>query len=256
MPLIPRHSSDAEIDAFADVCDRLGGFDDRISAEWADGYLTALAAGWRAVPFDEAVARLAGDAFERAFADPPDRERAETALRARIAVLADQLDPEWLLEAPDAMRLVPLMSTWDDAARAEAVKEGWIDEAGAATLATGAVWAEGFLDALADFEADWTLPRDADDAVFDELLDAVRVLAWEVGSDETVRYLAAAYDKEEVDRDRLVDDACFAVQDLRVWWLDHAPRPETRRVGKTPGRNDPCPCGSGRKYKKCHGAAA
>jgi uncharacterized protein YecA (UPF0149 family) len=23
---------------------------------------------------------------------------------------------------------------------------------------------------------------------------------------------------------------------------------------KTVGRNDPCPCGSGRKYKKCHGA--
>ncbi|MDO9372421.1 MAG: SEC-C metal-binding domain-containing protein, partial [Gammaproteobacteria bacterium] len=22
----------------------------------------------------------------------------------------------------------------------------------------------------------------------------------------------------------------------------------------TPGRNDPCPCGSGLKYKKCHGA--
>jgi len=21
-----------------------------------------------------------------------------------------------------------------------------------------------------------------------------------------------------------------------------------------PGRNDPCPCGSGKKYKKCHGA--
>ncbi|MDH3222096.1 MAG: SEC-C metal-binding domain-containing protein [Gemmatimonadota bacterium] len=24
---------------------------------------------------------------------------------------------------------------------------------------------------------------------------------------------------------------------------------------KAPGRNDPCPCGSGKKYKKCHGAA-
>jgi uncharacterized protein YecA (UPF0149 family) len=24
--------------------------------------------------------------------------------------------------------------------------------------------------------------------------------------------------------------------------------------GDRPGRNDPCPCGSGRKYKKCHGA--
>jgi uncharacterized protein len=22
-----------------------------------------------------------------------------------------------------------------------------------------------------------------------------------------------------------------------------------------PGRNDQCPCGSGKKYKKCHGAA-
>ncbi|HLE95310.1 MAG TPA: SEC-C metal-binding domain-containing protein [Acidimicrobiia bacterium] len=21
------------------------------------------------------------------------------------------------------------------------------------------------------------------------------------------------------------------------------------------GRNDPCPCGSGKKYKRCHGAA-
>lgn len=23
----------------------------------------------------------------------------------------------------------------------------------------------------------------------------------------------------------------------------------------TPQRNDPCPCGSGKKYKKCHGAS-
>ncbi len=30
---------------------------------------------------------------------------------------------------------------------------------------------------------------------------------------------------------------------------------QQRRTGKTPGRNDPCPCGSGKKYKKCHGAA-
>jgi preprotein translocase subunit SecA len=29
-----------------------------------------------------------------------------------------------------------------------------------------------------------------------------------------------------------------------------------RREGKKVGRNDPCPCGSGKKYKKCHGAAA
>ncbi len=27
-------------------------------------------------------------------------------------------------------------------------------------------------------------------------------------------------------------------------------------LGKQPGRNDPCPCGSGKKFKKCCGAAA
>jgi preprotein translocase subunit SecA len=32
--------------------------------------------------------------------------------------------------------------------------------------------------------------------------------------------------------------------------------PVGRTVGTVPevGRNDPCPCGSGKKYKKCHGA--
>jgi preprotein translocase subunit SecA len=29
-----------------------------------------------------------------------------------------------------------------------------------------------------------------------------------------------------------------------------------QRTGDKVGRNDPCPCGSGKKYKKCHGAAA
>jgi preprotein translocase subunit SecA len=33
-----------------------------------------------------------------------------------------------------------------------------------------------------------------------------------------------------------------------------APKPV--RSGAKVGRNDPCPCGSGKKYKKCHGAAA
>jgi preprotein translocase subunit SecA len=33
-----------------------------------------------------------------------------------------------------------------------------------------------------------------------------------------------------------------------------APKPAARQ-GPRVGRNDPCPCGSGKKYKKCHGAA-
>jgi preprotein translocase subunit SecA len=31
-----------------------------------------------------------------------------------------------------------------------------------------------------------------------------------------------------------------------------APEPELPKVD----RNDPCPCGSGKKYKKCHGTGA
>jgi len=31
---------------------------------------------------------------------------------------------------------------------------------------------------------------------------------------------------------------------------------EPIRVEKTVGRNDPCPCGSGKKYKNCHGREA
>ena len=33
-----------------------------------------------------------------------------------------------------------------------------------------------------------------------------------------------------------------------------APPPETfKRDGRKVGRNEPCPCGSGKKFKQCHG---
>ncbi len=35
---------------------------------------------------------------------------------------------------------------------------------------------------------------------------------------------------------------------------DDAPSRPVRRDEPKVGRNDPCPCGSGKKYKKCHGA--
>ncbi|HVT16641.1 MAG TPA: preprotein translocase subunit SecA [Thermoanaerobaculia bacterium] len=37
--------------------------------------------------------------------------------------------------------------------------------------------------------------------------------------------------------------------------VEGRPHPVVHRDGKV-GRNDPCPCGSGKKYKKCHGAQA
>ena len=35
-----------------------------------------------------------------------------------------------------------------------------------------------------------------------------------------------------------------------------APPPPFARAGEKVGRNDPCPCGSGKKYKHCHGSSA
>jgi uncharacterized protein len=49
-------------------------------------------------------------------------------------------------------------------------------------------------------------------------------------------------------------EAIWAVYDLRDLWKSIGPRVETVRKADEPGRNDPCPCGSGKKYKKCHGA--
>ena len=35
--------------------------------------------------------------------------------------------------------------------------------------------------------------------------------------------------------------------------IEQQAQPITRE-GKKVGRNEPCPCGSGKKYKQCHGA--
>jgi uncharacterized protein len=48
--------------------------------------------------------------------------------------------------------------------------------------------------------------------------------------------------------------AIWAVYDLAQIGRSLGPRIEPVRREATPGRNDPCPCGSGKKYKKCHGA--
>jgi len=37
---------------------------------------------------------------------------------------------------------------------------------------------------------------------------------------------------------------------------DELKNPTVRYETPPPGRNDPCPCGSGKKYKKCHGSLA
>ena len=230
--------SEDAVAAFDTVCTRLAGFGDRICTEWADGYLSALLAGPRVLPIGEWLPAMCGDAFERAFADPDDVRQAIDALQRRWNAIARALDPERLLDDDGRLQLRPVM--FDDDSDAEP---------------QGTRWADGFLVAVRDFDADWQVPASAEmDARLEHDGALRRIAALTFDADALAAHLHEQYPGQALTRDDVVDEACFAAQDLRLWWLDHAPKPPTRRVETMPGRNDPCPCGSGRKYKKCHGA--
>ena len=253
----PRQSTQADIEALQAVCEHLAGFGSDTSVEWVDGFLTALAAGPRAVPQSEWLPALFDANFERAYPDPVAAAPALAALDKRLKVLASHLHAEALSESPDEIRLAPLMLTFDDAARAELVAAGHLsaDEAQEA-LQTGAEWAEGFNDAMVAFADDWpeAMDDEEDNRWYDNCQSRILALLW-TGTDLS-DYLAAEYPGQTLSRDELIDEAMFAVQDLRLFWIEHAPKPATRHVIAQPGRNDPCHCGSGKKFKKCHGAAA
>ena len=255
MSRVARNSTEADIEALEKLCESVAGFGADISLEWLDGYLTALLASRRAILPSEWLPAMFGDAYDRAFADPQDAQQALDALMRRWNVIASQLDVDAMLDDPEAVRLAPLMISYDDAARAEVVAAGHMPaEEAEDLLQTGALWAEGFIDAVEAFAEDWP---DADVETedgrwYDDCMS--RIIALMLPQAELKDHLAQHYPGESLEREQLVDEACFAVQDLRLYWLDHAPKPETRRVQATPGRNDPCHCGSGKKYKKCHGA--
>ncbi len=63
------------------------------------------------------------------------------------------------------------------------------------------------------------------------------------------RYRAGGADQVHHER------AIFKKLDGRWMFVDGKQvKPAPIRREAAPGRNDPCPCGSGKKYKRCHGA--
>ena len=75
--------------------------------------------------------------------------------------------------------------------------------------------------------------------MFDAMIDAIR--------EDTVRmiFLAQVRTREEPKREQVAKETAAAGAS------DGTSKPEPKRVGKKIGMNDPCPCGSGKKYKKC-----
>lgn len=67
----------------------------------------------------------------------------------------------------------------------------------------------------------------------------------------------AIYELDGIAR-QLGECAFFSRVDGRLYYLEGRParRAAYRRPGPKTGRNDPCPCGSGRKFKKCCGRGA
>jgi uncharacterized protein len=219
--------------------------------------MAAMLAGPRAMTPPQWLPRLLGDAWDRTFADPQDVQQATDTLRQRWGVLASQLDAEALFDEPDLLRLSPLLGDYSPEARDTLLAEAKITaEQAESWPLTGELWARGVLETIELFADDWVAPTedDEDAAWFDGSLRAIEALTLRDEA-QLAADLQLRYPGQQLGRDELVDEACLALQDLRCYWVDHAPRHGPRRVEATPGRNDPCPCGSGKKFKKCHGAA-
>lgn len=126
------------------------------------------------------------------------------------------------------------------------------DEAGEDDLGT---WCEGYLEGVLLSQADWYEHGEPDDV--EELLLPFMLLSGRLreAAEESGDGLPTLEEEQEMHR-RAAGSMGNSVQAVYAYWLDkrisHAP---IRRDGPKVGRNDPCPCGSGKKYKSCHGSA-
>ena len=76
---------------------------------------------------------------------------------------------------------------------------------------------------------------------FEELVTSVKA--------DTTRYM---YHVDVVRRDEQPRPQAVATSSAKT--AEQAKVRQVKREGEKLGRNDPCPCGSGKKYKRCHGA--
>ncbi|MEA2010286.1 MAG: preprotein translocase subunit SecA, partial [Actinomycetota bacterium] len=75
---------------------------------------------------------------------------------------------------------------------------------------------------------------------FEELVDAVK--------HDSIRYMfhVDVVQKQEAPKVQVTTSSAKSVQQMK--------KKQVVRTGEKVGRNSPCPCGSGKKYKRCHGA--
>jgi len=217
--------------------------------EFCEGFLAALVCMRREVPAEEYWPVLLGEGFrpmehmEFVWRWRRRWQEIAQALDAPVEVLEDErtYHPE-ALDTRGAVLSLP----------AQERVEGDLDD----LPAYAQVWAVGFVYAVESWPEDWQPPRDPEAAEMVEaaLEDIHALTAGDPG--EPVLSMYSEDGPPSVSNERLdaLADGIWAVYSLRQVWRSLGPRTEPVRKPAEPGRNDPCPCGSGKKYKKCHGA--
>ncbi|MBA3771500.1 MAG: UPF0149 family protein [Ramlibacter sp.] len=237
-------AQDAELDALREHDDEIPQW------EFCEGFLAALVCCRRPIASDEYWPVLLGESFKPAahmeFVWRWHRRWAEVA--ASLDAPVESLDDERTYQ-PEALDTRGAVLALPEAERG--------DTDPAALPAYAQVWALGFMYAVETWPDDWAPPRDADAA---QMLDHALADIVALTEDERGAPSVSMFSEDgppSVSEQRLdeLGAAIWASYDLRQLWKSLGPRTESTRKAPVPGRNDPCPCGSGRKYKKCHGIA-
>ena len=173
----------------------------------------------------------------------------ESQLRAALTAPVESLDDEGAL-SPAVMDWRGLLACLPEADRAEATQG---QDGSPPALAQ--VWAQGFLAAVDHWADDWAPPRDKE--IAEMLADALACIE-DLTADDTDQPVLNLYEDDgppSVSQARFdaFGEALWAVYDLHDIAKSLGPR-VAPAVSDKVGRNDPCPCGSGKKYKKCCGA--
>ncbi len=111
-------------------------------------------------------------------------------------------------------------------------------------------WVAGFQHAMECFPDLVELPDTAIDVAL------ARLYRHLPASNDEEREVVATLDKEHplATLDEAIEDLIVIVADLEDLTRERRYKVETiKREMPKVGRNDPCPCGSGKKYKQCHG---
>lgn len=120
------------------------------------------------------------------------------------------------------------------------------DEAGNPDFYT---WCNAYLYALDIVPTDWFEAVDQEE--FEDLFYPIMALGGIYDDEENGEVILHLNEKELT---QLESDLPHVLLDIYWYWQAIINKPQTvRREGEKVGRNDPCPCDSGKKYKACCG---